>query len=749
MNPNQFGANVGAAERGVGQDLGQAGREFANVAVQRQNIINETASDDAFNKFQDYLHTQQFGDPNDPSNPGYYSLKGQDALNARPGVESNITQQQKQILGGLQNDRQRIMFNAASRRLMTFTLDSIGRHADQQFDVYANDTQAASEAIALRNISTFYNDDNAFNHNLEELRGAAVKKAQLAGAGSNQTMLTAALNDADSKAVVARVQAQSVPDPAGASDFLEAHKNMVAPAAYEQLSGHLKGLKNDALAPQLFQQAYGATVGADGQPKGPSPSFAARVDAAESGGNPNAKNPSSSATGPGQFINQTFLDQVKRNAPEVAQGKTDDQILAMRSNKDLSDRMTNSYATENAGFLAQRNLPVTDGSLYLAHFAGPQGAASVLSADPTTPVKNILSPAAIQANPQLASMTAGELRQWADNKMAGGQTVTSRSDTLNRIADATKNDLALQRTALTYANTQFRLQDDARIDQERAQRSAEQQKKEQSDAAEHEYIARLSPLPGQNVQPPTLAEISNDTRLSNPAALRLRGLLASGGDESDPKKYGQGFYDLFHRSHLPDGDPQKISSPADLYSHVGPGGDLTVAGLDKLTSDINGRRDPGSEGTSKMIAGALAYAKHQLSFEADYGFMKVRDPKGEDAFNTGFLPAFYKAYDAGIANGKTPNELLSKDSPDFIVDKLAASFKRSPSQLLKDQMDSGVEANVPQPGAPQAPNVHVPAITLPQVNEVRDGYRFNGGNPADPKSWVKLAGPVVPIAGQP
>src|SRR6185437_10196725 len=100
---------------------------------------------------------------------------------------------------------------------------------------------------------------------------------------------------------------------------------------------------------------------------------------------------------------------------------------------------------------------------------------------------------------------------------------------------------------------------------------------------------------------------------------------------------------------------------------------------------------PEGEAESKMKAGALAYAKHQLSFEQDFGTFKLRDPRGEDAFNVGFLPAFYQAYDAGIKAGKTPGQLLSKDSPDFIVDKVMAPFKRSPAQFLKDRLDAGGE----------------------------------------------------------
>lgn len=140
---------------------------------------------------------------------------------------------------------------------------------------------------------------------------------------------------------------------------------------------------------------------------------------AESGGDPNAVNPRSSATGAGQFINSTWLDTIKAARPDLAEGKTDQELLALRSDPQLSREMTEAYAAQNGAILSKAGHPVTPGTAYLAHFAGPQGAVSVLSADPATPIDRVLTPAAINANPFLRGMTAGDLRAWADRKMGG------------------------------------------------------------------------------------------------------------------------------------------------------------------------------------------------------------------------------------------------------------------------------------------------------------------------------------------
>jgi hypothetical protein len=146
---------------------------------------------------------------------------------------------------------------------------------------------------------------------------------------------------------------------------------------------------------------------------------------AESGGNANAQNPNSSASGPGQFIDSTWLSTVKQHAPDVAAGKSDADLLALKTDPQLARQMTAAYAADNQAVLKQNGLPVTPGTTYLAHFAGPQGAVKVLQADPNASVSDILGPAAVKANPFLQGMTAQQLQGWAAKKMGAQSPVTA------------------------------------------------------------------------------------------------------------------------------------------------------------------------------------------------------------------------------------------------------------------------------------------------------------------------------------
>lgn len=144
----------------------------------------------------------------------------------------------------------------------------------------------------------------------------------------------------------------------------------------------------------------------------------------ESGGNPNATNPRSSAAGLGQFIDSTWLNMLAKHRPDLT--GSPQELLALKSNPELSRAMTEAYAADNGAILSGAGLPVTPANTYLAHFAGPQGAVKVLSADPNAPVESILGSKAVEANPFLRGMKAADLQAWAGRKMGGAQPAQPR-----------------------------------------------------------------------------------------------------------------------------------------------------------------------------------------------------------------------------------------------------------------------------------------------------------------------------------
>lgn len=141
------------------------------------------------------------------------------------------------------------------------------------------------------------------------------------------------------------------------------------------------------------------------QPLGPSPGYTAAVDHIESGGNQNATNPNSSAAGLGGITTPTMASI----DPSLVQGKTSAQIAAEKATPAISDSITTQLAKQNAKYLAANNLPVNDGTLYLAHNFGAGGAHALLTGDPSASAASVLPAEDIKANPDLEGKTVGQV----------------------------------------------------------------------------------------------------------------------------------------------------------------------------------------------------------------------------------------------------------------------------------------------------------------------------------------------------
>jgi hypothetical protein len=163
--------------------------------------------------------------------------------------------------------------------------------------------------------------------------------------------------------------------------------------------------------------------------------LADRIVQAESNGRAAAKNARSSATGAGQFLNDTWLELIGAHRPDLDKAPQE-KILELRLDSDLSHAMVVRLAERNAKILAARCLPVTPGTLYLAHFAGGGGAASVLSApdhaDAATAMAEgdsrgkLTREKIVAANPFLKSFTVAKLKSWADKKMESAALLVAR-----------------------------------------------------------------------------------------------------------------------------------------------------------------------------------------------------------------------------------------------------------------------------------------------------------------------------------
>jgi hypothetical protein len=135
------------------------------------------------------------------------------------------------------------------------------------------------------------------------------------------------------------------------------------------------------------------------------PNVMIRIGQIESGLNPRAKNPNSSASGLFQFINSTGRQYGLTNPFDAEQNTA----AAMRFTSDNVSGLRRALGRDP-----------TPGEIYLAHQQGLGGAKRLLS-NPDAPAVSLVGEQAVRLNAGRPNMTAREFASLWDNKMSGGR----------------------------------------------------------------------------------------------------------------------------------------------------------------------------------------------------------------------------------------------------------------------------------------------------------------------------------------
>lgn len=148
-------------------------------------------------------------------------------------------------------------------------------------------------------------------------------------------------------------------------------------------------------------------IRAAAQAKNVDPEVAVRIAQAESNFDPQAAAKTSSAKGLFGVIDKTWSGYG---------GKPGQQ-----KNPDENIRVGTDVIASNTDFL-RKNLgrDPRASEIYAAHFFGPTGASTLLSAAPDTPASQLFSAKVLKANPQLQGMNAEQIRGMLSKKMGEG-----------------------------------------------------------------------------------------------------------------------------------------------------------------------------------------------------------------------------------------------------------------------------------------------------------------------------------------
>jgi hypothetical protein len=147
-------------------------------------------------------------------------------------------------------------------------------------------------------------------------------------------------------------------------------------------------------------------IRAAAQAKGIDPETALRIARAESAVNPAAQAKTSSAGGLFQVVDKTWKEF--GGAP----GKKFDPDENIRVGTDIIAKNSQTLKA----FLQRDPRPA---EVYAAHYFGPSGAKSFLSAQPGTPMESLFSEQVIKANPNLKGKTSDQVMATLEKKMGG------------------------------------------------------------------------------------------------------------------------------------------------------------------------------------------------------------------------------------------------------------------------------------------------------------------------------------------
>lgn len=740
-------AHVQASPAAFGGLIAQGAQEAGAGASKAGAFFGQVNADQVSNNFQSQASTLV---------ENYKKLQGQDALNAQPQVTSDLDNLLKTSRSQLNTPEEQLQFDDFSRRYRTYLNSDIGQHYDQQFLTHAISVNATSENLALQDAAKAADSNNpdGIAHATSDLINARIKQLQVRGEDDSQSRLNT-VNGAKQDVLKVQLATIGATDPDRALSILQKNQN-IAGTDYGQLYNEFKAKADKQFgiskSTELLGQAASGTV----PPASPTPASddaATLIKGAESfrqnaywdvnhwrtgygsdtitladgtvqpvtamtqvtqadAERDLSRRVQQTQTGiQGEIGSQTWnglAPNVKASLTSVAYnyGHLPASVVAAVRTGDPGNvaEAIMALGSDNGGVNQARRL--SEAANVLGRF-GPSGVETTTGAAPLVQLPPEAQGApAPPLQPDLES-TAAPLPAVASSQtapVAVSAPPSLKADVFSRILadpDLAKRPEA-QAEALANAS---RLITAKQI----ADAQNEKDRKDASDKAFGGYVTQA--LQTNANYSDILGKVRDDPNLLPETKLAFGKTLEKGADvgvEEATKTYGPGFWALKNRLSLPLGDPNRISDPQELLSHAGPGGDLTLAGVDKLSSYVRSNtRSVDDANVNRSILSMEHYANSQVSFDQEItfpGFPPKSDPVGKAIFEAQFLPAYEHTVDNWIKSGKDPWDPKGPLSKDF-VDKMIAPM-RSKTEMARARLDAQ-EQSIPGEN-----------ITPPDVNPI-------------------------------
>lgn len=382
-------ATLGQGLQGLGRAEGEASNVFAKRAMEMAAVDNHAFATQAVAD----LTIAKSNFLNGPG--GLYTLQGQHAMAALPQAMADLHKLRQTYEGALSNPQAKEFYSQETDREIMFTIDQMSSYVAAQRRKFVSDSYEAGIKAAQVDAFTNRNDPAALANSFGKILSATAARDEAQGVPPEEGILNARAAVSETwKGIIARTLQQ---DPIAGGQLFAAHEKDLVESDAIALGGLVRSAVLPEEAARIADSVFNSAVGGG--------SFVTRLIGSESGGVADARNPRSTATGAGQFIESTWL-RLMKGRPEAA-GKSREEVLALRTDPALSRQLVEAYAAENTTALRGAGQQVNDVTLAMAHKLGPVGAVKVLQAPGDRSLADILPADVMRANPQLRGKTVG------------------------------------------------------------------------------------------------------------------------------------------------------------------------------------------------------------------------------------------------------------------------------------------------------------------------------------------------------
>lgn len=232
-SPADFGAGIGQALQGAGQQLGGLANELERVALKQKAQDDEAAAKQADTGFNTELRGLLF----DPEK-GFYGKQGKLAVDALPDTMKAVDALKEKYGKDLTKDQRRLFDSVAGNRASS-SLDDMSRHVARERRVWLDTASEARITDATNDAAASYTSGERINQSLIVGRNEILDQAERNGWAPDVTKLKLEKFQSDlHRSVIAN---RMVNDPIGAQAYFESVRGRILGGDLDTIERGLKG----------------------------------------------------------------------------------------------------------------------------------------------------------------------------------------------------------------------------------------------------------------------------------------------------------------------------------------------------------------------------------------------------------------------------------------------------------------------------------------------------------------------------